>query len=323
MMRRGPPHWRKRRPVTLDQSLSDPPPSLHLMCRNGEFHVVTQLIKNGASINAKDQDGLTPLHYAAANGHLDIVKILLEHSADIDLVDDHIMDGTKLNRTALHRSICFGHKEVASLIIERGADVNQRDADGFAPLDMAILEDQGDIAETLIQNGADINAADGIGYTALHFAIEDNDIKLVNLLIKHGANVNVGDNNLLRPLHLSAKMRLKEITQILIENGANVNSKTVSGGNPLHVALVFGENGKSHEEIIETLIWNGIDINDVVIGFTALHYCIFKNYRNYVKILIQYGASLKIKSSRGNTPFECSLRFKGYDSIKLLTYFNH
>ena len=318
MMRRGPTHWRKRRPVTF----SDPSPSLHLVCRNGAYHVATQLIKNGSSINAKNEDGHTPLHLAAANGHLDIVKILLENSADIDLVDDHIMDGTKLNRTALHRSICFGHKEVASLLIERGADVNQRDADGFAPLDMAILCDRGDIAETLIQNGADINAADKIGYTALHFAIEDN-IKLVNLLIKHGASVNVGDNNLLRPLHLSAKMGHTEITQILIDNGANVNAKNVSGGNPLHVALVFGENGKSHEETIETLIWNGIDINDVVIGFTALHYCIFKNYRNYVKILIQYGASLKIKSARGNTPFECALRFKGCDSIKLLTYFNH
>ena len=114
MMRRGPTHWRKRRPVTLDQSLSDPPPSLHLVCRNGAYRVVSQLIKNGASINAKDQDGFTPLHLAAANGHLNIVKILLEHSADIDLLDDEIINGTKVNKTALHSSICFGHKEVAS-----------------------------------------------------------------------------------------------------------------------------------------------------------------------------------------------------------------
>ena len=319
MMRRGPLHWKKRRPVTF----SDPSPSLHLVCRNGAYHVATKLIKNGASINAKNEDGHTPLHLAAANGHLDIVKILLENSADIDLLDDHIMDGIKLNQNALHRSISFGHKEVVSLLIERGANITQRDGDGFAPLDMAILEDQGDIAETLIQNGADINAADEDGDTALHFAIEDNDIKLVNLLIKHGANVNVGNNNLLRPLHLSAKMGHTEITQILIHNGADVNAKRVNGSNPLDYALVGGQDGKSHEKIIEMLVSNGAHIDHVVAGTTILHYCIFKNYRNYVKILIQYGASLKIKSSRGNTPFECALRFKGYDTMKLLTYFNH
>ena len=319
MMRRGPTHWRKRRPVTF----SDPSPSLHLVCRNGAYHVATQLIKNGASINAKNEDGHTPLHLAAANGHLDIVKILLENSADIDLLDDHIMDGIKLNQNALHRSISFGHKEVVSLLIERGANITQRDGDGFAPLDMAILEDQGDIAEILIQNGAEIHATDENGSTALHFASCNNKIKMVNLLIKHGANVNMGTIDLQSPLHMSAKMGHTEITQILIHNGANVNAKNANGLNPLQVAFVAGENGKSHEAIIEMLVSIGADIDNVVGGNTILHYCIFENYRYYTKILIQYGASLKIKSSRGNTPFECALQFKDYDSIKLLSSFNH
>ena len=114
-----------------------------------------------------------------------------------------------------------------------------------------------------------------------------------------------------------------EITQILIHNGANVNAKSVDGLNPLQVALVTGQNGKSHEKIIEMLVSNGAHIDHVVAGTTILHYCIFKNYRDYAKILIQYGASLKIKSSRGYTPFECALRLKNYDSMKLITYFNH
>ena len=177
----------------------------------------------------------------------------------------------------------------------------------------------------LLQNGAEINAADENGDTALHFATANNMIKMVKLLIKRGANVNVGDTDLQSPLHLSAKMGHKEITQILIRNGANVNAENSGGGNPLHIALVAGENGKSHEEIIEMLIWNGNDINHIVAGFTALHFCILMNYKHkaYAKILIQYGASLKIKTTDGCTPFECALELKDYDSIKLLTYFNH
>ena len=298
---------------------------LHVMCRDGNTRVVKQLIEYAANINTRCDSGFTPLHYAAGNGHLDIVKILLEHSADIDLLDDnkYIKNNTKLNQTALQRSICFGHKEVASFLIERGANVNQRDWFGFSSLDNAISCDRGDIAETLLQNGAEINAADEDGDTALHFAIAKKMIKMVNFLIKHGANVNVRNIELQTPLHLSAKMGHTEITQILIDNGANVNAKNFSCLNPLQVALVAGENGKSHEEIIEMLVSNGSDIDHVVGGNTILQYCIFKNYRNYVKILIQYGASLKIKSSRGDTPFECALLFKDYDSIKILTYFNH
>ena len=146
---------------------------------------------------------------------------------------------------------------------------------------------------------------------------------MVNLLIKHGANVNVGNNNLLRPLHLSAKMGHTEITQILIHNGADVNAKSVNGRNPLDHALVGDQDDKSNEEIIEMLIWNGSDMNHVVSGFAALHFCILSNYKAYAKILIQYGASLKIKSSRGYTPFEYALHLKDYDPMKLITYFDH
>ena len=117
-------HWNRRRSDTID---SDPQrPMLHTMCRNGNTHVVKQLVEYAGNINTRCDFGFAPLHYAAINGHLDIVKILLEHSADIDLLDDYINNGTKLDITALHRSICSGHMEVASFLIKRGANINQR-----------------------------------------------------------------------------------------------------------------------------------------------------------------------------------------------------
>ena len=342
-------HWKRRRSDYMDSDQHRP--MLHVMCRDGNTHVVKQMIEYAANINTRCDFGYTPLHYAAEYGHLDIAKILLENSADI-----HLLDGTKSSLTALHKSICFGHKEVASFLIEKGAnidqkdgsgwsplhlailynqgeiaeiliesgaDVHQRDGFGYTPLNMAILEDRSDIVEMLLENGADVNAEDENGDTALHFAIEDNIIKMVNLLIKHGANVNVGNDYLQTPLHLSAKMGHKEITQILIHNGANVNAKRVNGLNPLYDALKSKQKCKEQEEVIEMLVSNGTDINHFVNGHTALHYCSFKNYKEYAKILIQFGASLTIKSGRGYTPLECALLSENYDLLKLLTHFNH
>ena len=69
-----PSHWKTRRSDYMEQ---DPHrPMLHVMCRDGNTHVVKQLVEYAANINTRCDFGYTPLHYAAEYGHLDIVKIL-------------------------------------------------------------------------------------------------------------------------------------------------------------------------------------------------------------------------------------------------------
>ena len=50
--------------------------------------------------------------------------------------------------------------------------------------------------------------------------------------------------------------------------------------------------------LIEMLILGGTDIDHFVDGLTALHFCILNNYKDYVKILIQYGASWHLENSK-------------------------
>jgi hypothetical protein len=50
--------------------------------RRGNAYKVIEFLREGANVNTRDEDGLTPLHNAAANGHLDVVKLLLEKGAD-------------------------------------------------------------------------------------------------------------------------------------------------------------------------------------------------------------------------------------------------
>lgn len=62
---------------------------IHFVCVNGNVRDVTDLIYLGASVNVKGESGFTPLLYAVQQGHLNVVKILVEAGADIDAEDDN------------------------------------------------------------------------------------------------------------------------------------------------------------------------------------------------------------------------------------------
>lgn len=77
----------------------------------GNEYRVRELLRGRADINSQDQQGLTPLMVAAARGHFNIVKLLLEAGAN-----PHITDYK--GYAAEHHAVYYGHMEVGHLILE-------------------------------------------------------------------------------------------------------------------------------------------------------------------------------------------------------------
>eukprot|EP00127_Corallochytrium_limacisporum_P006284 Clim_evm28s224 gene=Clim_evmTU28s224 len=77
-------------------------------------------------INAGDQAGLTPLHYASRSGHVDCVNYLIKLGAAVNA-------GSNSGATPLHRAAVMGQEKVVEILINAGADPSLRDADGFTP----------------------------------------------------------------------------------------------------------------------------------------------------------------------------------------------
>ena len=83
-------------------------------CKNGNIDLVKKLLSYGADVNAKNNDGWTPLHYASRNGHTEIVKLLLEHGVDVNCKNNN-------GYTPLHLASEKRHTEIVNLLKQNGA----------------------------------------------------------------------------------------------------------------------------------------------------------------------------------------------------------
>ena len=207
------------------------------------------LIANGANVNAKRDDGETPLHQAADNGHKEVVELLIAKGADVSAKTDNRV-------TPLHSAADGGQKEIVELLIAKGADVNAKRDDGETPLHQAASKGRKEIIELLITKGADVNAKSDDGWTPLHVAASSEGHKeIVELLIDKGSDVSAKSDRGWTPLHYAAEGH-REIAELLIDKGADVNAMSNIGKTPLYLAADSG-----YKEIIELLIAKGADVN--------------------------------------------------------------
>ena len=99
---------------------------------------IQDLIERGADVDAKDNNGWTPLHWASDSNHIEIAKLLIDRGADVDAKDNW-------GWTPLHRACGNNALELAKLLIERGADVEAKDNVGWTPLRKARSEEMRDL----------------------------------------------------------------------------------------------------------------------------------------------------------------------------------
>ncbi len=122
---------------------------LHFAAYNGHAEVLELLLKDGANVDERNANNSTPLHFAAQEGHVKAVELLLKHNADTSLQSD--VNG---GYTALHFAADEGHVEVVELLIEKGANIDARNNDGYKPIHLAAKEDHIEIVELLSKQPA-------------------------------------------------------------------------------------------------------------------------------------------------------------------------
>ena len=131
----------------------------------------------GTDINAKDENGLSPLSYAAGEGHEAIVQLLLKKGADVNSAD-------RFGQTPLSRAAREGHEAIVRLLLEKGPDIHSADRFGRTPLSGGAENGHEAIVRLLLENGADVDSADEDGRTPLLWAAENGYEAILRLMLK-------------------------------------------------------------------------------------------------------------------------------------------
>ena len=174
--------------LLVGTAFADP---IHDAVEKGNLIGVQTELDKGVDVNAKREDGSTPLHGAAEGGHGEIVELLITAGADLHATTVSMLGGG--GWIPLHSAARQGHRGIVELLIEMGTDVNTRDSAGKSTLHDAVLEGHKGIVELLINKGADLNAKSGYYGTPLHVAGSIGHKEIAELLIANGADLNVQD----------------------------------------------------------------------------------------------------------------------------------
>ncbi|KAI3333003.1 hypothetical protein F4824DRAFT_275426 [Ustulina deusta] len=203
--------------MTLVGQTPSPLTSILLSSYFGHEVVVKALLEKGTDLESKDENGRSPLWWAAGNGHEGVVKVLLEKGADLESKDEN--DG----RSPLWWAAGNGHEGVVKVLLEKGADLESKDKDGLSLLlwAAAINKHKG-VVKVLLKKGADLESKDKDSRSPLSWAAEEGHEAVVKLLLEKGADLESQSISGQTPISYATKKGHKAVIELLLEHGAHL-----------------------------------------------------------------------------------------------------
>ncbi len=304
-------------------------------CAIGDIDRVRQLLDEDATLANRVSDYVTyyigagaPIKNAAARGHIEIVKLLLERGADPNLPEEHIAP----RGHALHSAVVNGHIEVVKLLLEHGAYPNVPIESSADTLSAAIARDDKPMIELLCSHGAargvnllayygDLregaavfaaNPALANDAYALECAATEGHEPFVRLMLKYhptlAKEVAVG----VRSAGPDRSIKTRAIVEILFNHGMNANYIDWLGIRPMHR---FAQRGDIENATI--FLEHGADINavDGEICTTPLGWAAKYGKKEMVMFLLKEGAKANAEGVPAwATPLQWAIR-RGHTEI--------
>jgi uncharacterized protein len=293
----------------LDYRFNDGQTPLHLAASQGHSGIAKYLLENNADTHVQDITGATPLHEAVRYGHTDIAKMLLDAGADINAEDN-------LGKTPILLIIPeSARSNMYRLLISYKADVTHKDTYGDTILHTATMTNlPDDILLMLAGAGADVNARNKDGVTPLSIAIQQNNTAHVKFYAEHGADINSEDKNGITPLSLALNGS-EEMLEMIV-NKTNIMSHDSAGNTPLHVAIISDASLQKIQYILSLMDNVNARNSD---GNSALYLAVLKNRQKLGELLLAKNADIFSTNNKNYSPLYLALKAGGSVQDWLIT----
>ena len=244
--------------------------------------IIRLLLQQGVNVNAISDVGDTALYYACTKQQMQVVQILLEAGADVNLTSKRLYP--------LMAACDAGNAELISLLLKAGADVKCSKSNNETclhavinaystttglekPMDTVSKLDIVNTIKSLLDVGVDVNARCSQGETVLYRASKAGHEDIVQLLLEAGAETSGSTTR--HPLYAACEHGHTQIVNLLLQNGADSNASSTTSTAPrgpsLLLSLVLGQVAsslpicfavkKGYTDIVNSLLTHGADVN--------------------------------------------------------------
>uniref|UniRef100_A0A8C2JDB1 Ankyrin repeat and SOCS box containing 15b n=1 Tax=Cyprinus carpio TaxID=7962 RepID=A0A8C2JDB1_CYPCA len=298
--------------LSMEEMTFDGDTALTLACQAGHVQSVKVLLQHGASPHNPNSRNETPLLLAVRVNSYEMVYTLIMGGAFVRQL-------CLKKWTVTHEAAKVGCVDILMLLLRQGGKVMGRDGHGVTPLGIAAEYGHPEILSILIQNGGDVTSQATNGDSVLYDAAGGGNLDCIDLLLQHGANPNVASLCSQLPIHRAAYqghyLALKKLISI-----TNMKAIRLCGMSPVHSAADGG-----HADCLELLIKKGFDVNPILgcqisetygdMRKTPLYFAISNGDVTCAELLLKAGAKPDLD------PLRCLLvavRAEKYELVSLL-----
>ena len=249
--------------------------TLEWAARCGELSTARLILQAGVPPNACGGEQWQPLALATIHGHIEIIKLLLDHGVDPCSInnnwtnqnwkrpqfhpgqsaeEEHFKKGFQKEGHPLSLAASAGQLSVIKLLLQYGvpSDLRSTGDEKHIALHLAARKGHIDIVRILADVGSSIDALTGSGFTPLALAANKGYLDIVRFLLEHGADPNIPSSNgstLLSQASISGNI---SIVRCLFDHGATLTPSYPNSQEPIYPICYAAERG--YDEIVDLLL---------------------------------------------------------------------